>query len=80
MATKRTTQAPADHYTYRLAWSAKDAEFIVTVVEVLRDMLAEGQAIPVPWASGPSRGSSKCVSAPTCTRGSRSRRWSVTSR
>jgi predicted HicB family RNase H-like nuclease len=33
MATKRKTLPSADHYTYRLAWSAKDAEFIATVVE-----------------------------------------------
>ncbi|MFA7324133.1 MAG: type II toxin-antitoxin system HicB family antitoxin [Candidatus Nanopelagicales bacterium] len=35
MATKRKAkQAPAaDHYTYRLAWSAADEEFIATVVE-----------------------------------------------
>lgn len=33
MATKRKTLPSADHYTYRLAWLAKDAEFIATVVE-----------------------------------------------
>jgi len=33
MATKRKTGPSADRYTYRLAWSAKDAEFIATVVE-----------------------------------------------
>ena len=33
MATKRKSVSPADHYTYRLAWSAKDSEFIATVVE-----------------------------------------------
>lgn len=36
MATKRkpkVTAPDADHYTYRLAWSAKDQEFIATVVE-----------------------------------------------
>ncbi len=73
MATKRKALPSADHYTYRLAWSAKDAEFIATVVEfpslswiadsregaltgltsvveeVLKDMLAEGEAIPAPW-------------------------------
>ena len=33
MTTKRKALPSADHYTYRLAWSAKDAEFIATVVE-----------------------------------------------
>ena len=35
MATKRKAKAvgSADHYTYRLAWSMKDKEFIATVVE-----------------------------------------------
>ena len=33
MATKRKASPSADHYTYRLAWSAKDTEFIATVVE-----------------------------------------------
>lgn len=33
MATKRKTLSSADHYTYRLAWSAKDEEFVATVVE-----------------------------------------------
>lgn len=35
MATKRKTKpaSMADHYTYRLAWSVKDEEFIATVVE-----------------------------------------------
>ncbi|CAB4914260.1 unannotated protein [freshwater metagenome] len=74
MATKRKAVPSADHYTYRLAWSAKEAEFIATVIEfpslswiadsreraltgltsmveeVLTDMLAEGEAIPEPWA------------------------------
>ena len=52
MATKHKEKAvvSADHYTYRLAWSVKDKEFIATVVEdVLRDMLAEGEEIPAPW-------------------------------
>lgn len=33
MATKRKALPSADHYTYRLAWSVKDKEFIATVVE-----------------------------------------------
>ena len=33
MATKRKTLSSADHYSYRLAWSAKDEEFVATVVE-----------------------------------------------
>lgn len=33
MATKRKKLHSADQYTYRLAWSAKDGEFIATVVE-----------------------------------------------
>lgn len=33
MTTKRKTLPSADHYTYRLAWSVKDKEFIATVVE-----------------------------------------------
>ena len=35
MASKRKTQIVpvADHYTYRVLWSAKDQEFIATVVE-----------------------------------------------
>ncbi len=33
MATKRKTLPSADHYSYRLAWSAKDEEFVATVVE-----------------------------------------------
>ena len=33
MTTKRKSVPAADHYTYRLAWSAKDSEFIATVVE-----------------------------------------------
>lgn len=35
MATKRKDPAVpvADHYTYRLAWSVKDMEFVATVVE-----------------------------------------------
>jgi predicted HicB family RNase H-like nuclease len=35
MATKRKAKVAlaADHYTYRLAWSVKDKEFIATVVE-----------------------------------------------
>ena len=33
MATKRQERLAAERYTYRLSWSAKDAEFIATVVE-----------------------------------------------
>ena len=35
MATKRKSKIPlaADRYTYRLAWSAADEEFVATVVE-----------------------------------------------
>lgn len=33
MTTKRRGLPSADHYTYRLAWSVKEAEFIATVVE-----------------------------------------------
>jgi predicted HicB family RNase H-like nuclease len=33
MVTKGKALPSADHYTYRLAWSAKDSEFIATVVE-----------------------------------------------
>jgi predicted HicB family RNase H-like nuclease len=33
MATKRKALPSADHYTYRLAWSVKDKEFIATVAE-----------------------------------------------
>jgi len=33
MATKPGPQMAAERYTYRLAWSAKDAEFVATVVE-----------------------------------------------
>ncbi|MCX6434105.1 MAG: toxin-antitoxin system HicB family antitoxin [Actinobacteria bacterium] len=33
MATKRKTLPSADHYSYRLAWSAKDEEFVATVVD-----------------------------------------------
>ena len=35
MTTNRQTKpaSMADHYTYRLAWSVKDGEFIATVVE-----------------------------------------------
>lgn len=34
MATNAKAKAPdAAHYTYRLAWSARDAEFVATVVE-----------------------------------------------
>ena len=33
MATKRKALPSAEHYTYRLAWSVKDAEFIATVIE-----------------------------------------------
>jgi len=35
MATKRksVTRTHADHYTYRIAWSAHDNEYIATVVE-----------------------------------------------
>jgi predicted HicB family RNase H-like nuclease len=35
VATKRKSQrdTAADHYTYRLSWSAKEQEFIATVIE-----------------------------------------------
>ena len=34
MATRAKATAPdAAHYTYRLAWSVRDAEFVATVVE-----------------------------------------------
>jgi predicted HicB family RNase H-like nuclease len=33
MATKGKALPSADHYTYRLAWSVKGAEFVATVVE-----------------------------------------------
>ena len=33
MTRKRKALPAADRYTYRLAWSAKDSEFIATVVE-----------------------------------------------
>jgi predicted HicB family RNase H-like nuclease len=33
MATKSKPVPSAGHYTYRLAWSAKDTEFVATVVE-----------------------------------------------
>ncbi len=33
MGIKRQTLSPVDRYTYRLAWSVKDKEFIATVVE-----------------------------------------------
>lgn len=33
MGTRRKQHVSAERYTYRLAWSAKEAEFIATVVE-----------------------------------------------
>jgi predicted HicB family RNase H-like nuclease len=33
MGIKRQKLSPVDHYTYRLAWSDKNKEFIATVVE-----------------------------------------------
>lgn len=33
MTSKRKSQPSAEHYSYRVGWSVKDAEFMATVVE-----------------------------------------------
>jgi predicted HicB family RNase H-like nuclease len=73
MTTQINEEVTADHYTYRIAWSAADNEYVATAVEfpsltwldstrekalsgltsvieeVLRDMIEQGEDIPVPW-------------------------------